>query len=176
MAMNFLLQNAKYLDHNFGLAPRKNLLGKQTKIIVAEDNIPSNFTHLGQYAFTSRNQIFEKKMNWKDKDKQPHQDNKVEELKDPAVYFTITIVNDLQPGYMINGIRMEGEMHGGGKLQVRDLQSHKSKSMFALYHVYMDTPFHIIKKTLNDILCEAAKMLLLQRMLPNDKPVQPILL
>jgi hypothetical protein len=53
-------------------------------------------------------------------------------------------------------------MHGGGKLQVKNLQSHESKSMFALYCVYMDMPLHIIKKTLNDILREASKMLLLQ--------------
>jgi hypothetical protein len=35
MAIKLLLQNAKYLDHNFGLALLNNLLGKQTKIIVA---------------------------------------------------------------------------------------------------------------------------------------------
>ena len=60
----------------------------------------------------------------------------------------------------------------------KDFQSHESKLMIALYYVYTDTPFHIIniKKTLNDILRGAAKMLFLQRMLPNNKPVQPILL
>jgi hypothetical protein len=76
---------------------------------------------------------------------------------------------------MINNIRMEWEMHRGGKLQVKDLKSHESKSIFSLYYVYMDTPFHIIKKTLNDILHEVAKMLFLQRMLPNDEPFQPTL-
>jgi hypothetical protein len=37
-----LLQNAKFLDQNFVLAPLKNLPSKQTKIIIAGDNIPSN--------------------------------------------------------------------------------------------------------------------------------------
>ncbi len=70
------------------------------------DDVPSNFTHLGQYAFASENQIFEKKKNWKEKDKQPHWDNGSEELKDPVMYFTIAIATDLQPGYMINSIKM----------------------------------------------------------------------
>ncbi len=45
LAIKLLLQNAKILDQNFGLTPLKNLLGKQTKIIIAEEDIPSNFTH-----------------------------------------------------------------------------------------------------------------------------------
>jgi hypothetical protein len=67
LAIKSLLQNAKFLDQNFGLAPLKNLPNKQTKIIIAEDDIPSNFTHMGQYAFTSGNPIFKKKKNWKEK-------------------------------------------------------------------------------------------------------------
>jgi hypothetical protein len=50
------LQNAKFLDQNFGHAPLKNLPGKQTKVIIEDDNFPSNFTqppgsiciHLGE--------------------------------------------------------------------------------------------------------------------------------
>jgi hypothetical protein len=64
-------------------------------------------------------------------------------------------------------------MHGGDKLQVKDLQSHDSKVVFALYYVYTGTPFHIIKKTLEAILCEAAVMLLLQEMAPNEEYYQP---
>jgi hypothetical protein len=45
LAIKLLLQNSKILDQNFGLAPLKNLPGKQTKIIIAEEDIPSNFTH-----------------------------------------------------------------------------------------------------------------------------------
>jgi hypothetical protein len=73
MAIKLLLKNAKYLDPQFGLPPLKSIPRKQSKIIFSEDDIPSNFTHLGQYAFTSGNRIFEKKKNWKDnKGKQPH--------------------------------------------------------------------------------------------------------
>ena len=61
MAIKLILKNAKYLDPNFGLAPLKNLPGGQKKIIMAEDDVPTNFTHLGQYAFTSGNRVFEKK-------------------------------------------------------------------------------------------------------------------
>jgi hypothetical protein len=122
MAIKLLLRNATYLDPHFGLVPLKNLPGKQSKIIVSEDNVPSNFPHLGQYAFTSGNQIFKKKKNWKDKDKQPHHDNGAEEqLKDPTVYFTIAITTDLFPCTLIDGIRTKWETHGGGKLQVKDL-------------------------------------------------------
>jgi hypothetical protein len=106
VAIKLILKNGKYLDHNFGLVPLKNLLGKQTKVIVAKDNVPTNFTHLGQYAFTSGNRIFEKKKDWK-KDKQPHQDNEAEDLKDPVVYFTIGIATDIAPKAFIDGIRTE---------------------------------------------------------------------
>jgi hypothetical protein len=61
VAIKLILKNAKYLDPNFGLAPLKNLPGGQKKISMAEDDVPTNFTHLGQYAFTLGNKVFEKK-------------------------------------------------------------------------------------------------------------------
>ncbi len=64
-------------------------------------------------------------------------------------------------------------MYGGGKLQVKDLQSHDSKVMFALYYVYKGTPFHIIKKTLKDILREAEELLLFQTMTPDKEYNEP---
>jgi hypothetical protein len=173
MSIKLLLTNARYLNQHLDLVPLKSLPGNQTKIIVAEDNIPSNFTHLGQYAFTSGNHIFKKKMNWKVKDKQPHQDNDTADLKDPIVYFTVAIATNLPPCTLIDGIRMEWETHGSGKLQIKELQSHKSKVMFVLYLVYRDTSFHIFKKTLEDILCKAAEMLSLQTMLPDAESTPP---
>jgi hypothetical protein len=47
--------------------------------------------------------------------------------------------------------------------------------MFALYFVYKDMPFHIVKRTLKDILCQPTEMLLFQRMLPNNKSILPTL-
>jgi hypothetical protein len=44
LEIKLLLLNVKFLDQNFSLTPLKNLPGKQTKIIIAEDNIPSNIT------------------------------------------------------------------------------------------------------------------------------------
>jgi hypothetical protein len=65
---------------------------------MAEEDVPSNFNHLGQYAFTSGNRIFEKKKNWKkDKEEQAHCDNTTEDFNDPTVYFTIAIATNLQP-------------------------------------------------------------------------------
>ncbi len=130
--------------------------------------MPSNFTHLGHYAFISGKQIFDKKKNWKDNNKQPHRDNVAEVLKDPVVYFTIAITTDLAPRVLIDGIMTEWETYSGGKLQVMDLQSHESKMMFVLYFVYRDTPFYIIKKTMGDILCEAKEIMFWQQMLPED--------
>ena len=171
MAIKLLLRNAKYLDPCFGLAPLRNISGKQDKIIRKEDDIPTNFTHLGQYAFTSGNRIFEKKKSWRDnKDKQPHRDKTPEDLQDPTVYFTIAIATDMAPRSLLDGIRTEWETHGGGKLQVKELQSHESKVMFALYFVSKNTPFYIIKKTLDDILQEASEMLYLQRM-PTEEAI-----
>ncbi len=107
-AIKLLLQNAKFLDPNFGLAPLKNTTSKPVRIIMIEDNVPSIFTHLGQYAFTSGNKIFEKKKNWKrDKEKKPHRNNAAKEFNDPIVYFTIAIATNLQPRVIIYGIRME---------------------------------------------------------------------
>jgi hypothetical protein len=48
-AIKLLLKNEKYLDSNFGLTPLKNVEGTKPKIILTEDNVPLNFTHLGQY-------------------------------------------------------------------------------------------------------------------------------
>ncbi len=48
--------------------------------------------------------------------------------------------------------------------------------MFMLYFVFKDMPFHIVKKTLKDILREAVEMLSFQRMLSDDKSVPPTLL
>jgi hypothetical protein len=45
--------------------------------------------------------------------------------------------------------------------------------MFALYHVYKDTPFHIIKKTLEDILREAAELLIFQTMALDKEYKEP---
>ena len=47
--------------------------------------------------------------------------------------------------------------------------------MFVLYYVYKDTPSHIIKKTLEDILRESADLLLFQKMAPNKEYNQPTL-
>ena len=172
VAIKLILKNAKYLDPNFGLAPLKNLPGGQKKIIMAEDDVPTNFTHLGQYAFTSGNRVFEKKKDWK-KEKKLHRDKEAEDLKDPVVYFTIAIAMDIAPRALIDGIRMEWETHGGGKFQVKDLQSHDSKSMFALYFVFKDTPFNIIKKTLEHILNEAA-WIIHARTMADDNTSAPI--
>ncbi len=69
MAIRLVVQNAKYIESHFGLAPLKSNPSKPSKIIMAEADVPYNFTHIGQYAFTSGNRIFEKKKNWKkDKD------------------------------------------------------------------------------------------------------------
>jgi hypothetical protein len=114
-AIKLLLQNAKFLDPNFGLPPLKYTTGKPVRIITIEDNIPSNFTHLGQYAFITRNRIFEKKKNWRrDKENKLHRGDAATEFNDTVEYFNIAIATDLQPQVIIDGIRMEWEMHGGG--------------------------------------------------------------
>ena len=59
---------------------------------------------------------------------------------------------------------------------MKDLQSHDIKVMFSLYHVYIDTSFRIIKKTLEVILRETADILLFWEMAPNDEYNQPTLL
>jgi hypothetical protein len=65
-AIKLLLTNGKILDSHFALAPLKpDTPTKKTKLILTKDDVPINFTHLGQYAFTSGNRIFEKKKDWK---------------------------------------------------------------------------------------------------------------
>jgi hypothetical protein len=60
-AIKLVLQNAKFLDPNFGLAPLKNTTGKPIRIITTKDDVPSNFTHLGQYTFTSGNRFLRRR-------------------------------------------------------------------------------------------------------------------
>jgi len=135
--------------------------------------VPVNFTHLGQYAYTSRNRIFEKKKDWKgDKSskKVGHRDNAAKEdiFHDPIVYFTLAIATDIQPRNLINGIRTEWEANGGGKLQVKDLQSQESKVVLALYYVFTGTPYSIILKTINSILRDATSIREHERMAQED--------
>jgi len=142
-AIKYLLTNGQILDPNFARAPLKhNKATTKPKLITTIDDVPVNFTHLGKYAFTSGNRIFEKKKDWKgenDRHSKPkkadHRDNTPtpETFKDPVVYFTVAIATDIPPRTLINGIRMEWEANGGGKLQVKDLQSQESKVVMALY-------------------------------------------
>jgi hypothetical protein len=105
-AIKLLLSNGKILDPNFALAPlkRDTAMKKPPKLITAEDDVPINFTHLGQYIYTSGNRIFEKKKDWKGNNsskKADHGDNdnttKEDIFHDPVVYFTIAITTDAPP-------------------------------------------------------------------------------
>ena len=49
-------------------------------------------------------------------------------------------------------------MHGGGKLMVKDLQSHESRVVFVLYFMCTGTPHKYILRTLCSILQEAAEL------------------
>jgi hypothetical protein len=61
-AIKLLLTNGKIMDTNFALAPLKhNTTTKKPKLILAADDVPVNFTHLRQYAYTLGNCIFKKK-------------------------------------------------------------------------------------------------------------------
>jgi len=61
-AIKLLLTNGQILDPTFALAPLKhNEATTKPKLITAIDDVPINFSHLGQYAFMFGNRIFEKK-------------------------------------------------------------------------------------------------------------------
>ena len=176
-AIKLLITNGQILDPMFALAPlKRDDLAKNPKLITAVDDVPVNFTHLGQYAFTSGNRIFEKKKDWKGANdhskpkKAGHRDSEPqpETYKDPVVYFTIAISTDIPPHSLINGIRTEWEANGGGKLQVKDLQAQESKVVMALYFVYTGTPYHIILKTLKNILRDATNIKERERMMIED--------
>ncbi len=86
------------------------------------------------------------------------------------MYFTVAIPTNIPPQTLINGIQTEWEANGGGKLQVKDLQSQESKVVMSLYFVYTGTPYHIILKTLNSILLDATSIKEHERMnLKGDK-------
>jgi len=69
---------------------------------------------------------------------------------------------------LINGIGTEWEAKGGGKLQVKDLQSQESKVVLALYYVFTGTPYSIILKTINSILRDATSIQEHERMAQKD--------
>jgi hypothetical protein len=173
VAIKLLLTNGKILDSHFALAPLKpDTPTKKTKLISTEDDVPINFTHLGQYAFTSGNRIFEKKKDWKQDNntKKDHQDNKSREsaFKDPVVYFTFVIATDIEPRALVHGIKTEWEANGGGKLAINDLQSQESKVVLALYYVFTGTPYNIILTTIGSILEEATSIKEHERMSLED--------
>jgi hypothetical protein len=102
--IKLLLSNGQILDPNFLLAPLKHdEATKKPKLITAVDDVPVNFMHLGQYAFTSGNRIFEKRKDWKGEynpsKKAQHRDNATKEeiFRDPMVYFTFAIATDTPP-------------------------------------------------------------------------------
>ncbi len=90
------------------------------------------------------------------------------------VYFTFAFATNLNPRNLIDWIRNKWEMHGRGKLMVKDLQSHKSKVAFVLYFVFTGTPHKFILRTLRSILQEAADMHLEGTMTAEDGEEQPI--
>ena len=107
-AIKLLLTNGQILDPTFALAPLKhNKATTKPKLITAIDDIPINFSHLGQYAFMFRNRIFEKKKkDWKGENdryskskKADHRDNapQPETFKDLVVYFTVAIATNIPP-------------------------------------------------------------------------------
>ncbi len=111
VAIKLLLSNGQILDPNFALALLKHdAATKKPKLITAVDDVPVNFTHLGQYAYTSGNRIFEKKKDWKGENtsskKSNHRDNATKEdtFRDPIIYFTIAIATNIPPRNLINGI------------------------------------------------------------------------
>ncbi len=86
----------------------------------------------------------------------PHRDDDAAENKNtkeyPNVYFTFAFATYLNPRNLIDGIRNKWEMNGGGKLMVKDLQSHESKVAFVLYFVCTGTPHKYILRNLCSIL------------------------
>ena len=106
-AIKLLLTNRQILDPTFALAPLKhNEAMTKPKLITAIDDVPVNFTHLGQYAFTSGNRFLEKKKDWKGENdryskskKADHRDNapQPETFKDLVVYFTVAIATNIPP-------------------------------------------------------------------------------
>ncbi len=96
-------------------------------------------------------------------------------LKDPVVYFTFAIATNVLPRTLINGIKTEWETHGGGKLQVKDLQSQESKVVLALYYVYTGTPYNIILTTIQMILRDVIHTHEHEQMnLENDTTYNPL--
>ncbi len=88
--------------------------------------------------------------------------------------FTIAIVTDVPPCSLINGIRIKWEENGGGKLQVKDLQSQESKVVLTLHNVFTGTHYSIILKTLESILRDATSIQEHKRMaLEDDKKYSP---
>ena len=95
-----------HINRPRGNGASSNKAMTKPKLITAIDDIPVNFMHLGQYAFTSRNRIFEKNKDWKGENdryskskKADHRDNapQPETFKDPVVYFTVAIATDIPP-------------------------------------------------------------------------------
>ena len=67
-AIKLLLTNGQILEPNFALASLKhNEATTKPKLITTIDDIPVNFTHLGQHAFTSGNRILEKRKTGKER-------------------------------------------------------------------------------------------------------------
>jgi hypothetical protein len=114
-------------------------------------------TKLGTHIKISSNgNAFSKKKVWDNQDqarKSPKP--KKEEFRDPTVYFSMIISTEVRPQELIDRVKHEWAHSGGNWLQIKDLQTIKSKTVVTFFCVSTMTPKAVLLAKLRTILLQA---------------------
>ena len=148
-ALKMLLQNGRKVDPTFVIEPVVE--GKGGRIDNPED-IPINFTDLSVNVKVSGGaKAFEMKTPWrKDGDTRDE-----EELQDPEVYFAIAFSSDEKPEDVVDRISCEWGRLNGKKMWLKAINSFKTETPVAIYHMLNSAHHFTIIAELKGILEEA---------------------
>jgi hypothetical protein len=156
-ALMAFLANAQMVDPKFVINPLDP--NSKEKNISSKGEILTNLTKLGAHVKISGNgNVFSKQKVWnkeESSDRGTRKSNKKEEFKDPTIYFSMIVSSEVAPKDLIERTTHEWARMNGMRLQVKELQFVKSKTVVTFYKVSKLTPKNVLLAELKKILLMA---------------------
>jgi hypothetical protein len=149
--MSFV-SNVQMVDHKFAIDPINEQ--SKEKNITSKGEISSNMTKLGLHIkISGYGNVFTKKKVWTNQDtERKSRKNKKEEFHNPMVYFSMVISLEVQLQEILDRASHEWMRLNGTCLQIKELQSDKSKTVVTFFKVSTLTPKAILLAELKKIL------------------------
>jgi hypothetical protein len=128
-ALMAFISNAQMFDPKFVINPLNTASKEKSTSSKAE--VSPNMTKLGTHIKISGNgNAFNKKKVWDNQDQsQKSHKPKKEEFRDPTVYFSMIVLTEVRPQELLDPVTHEWARTGGSRLQIKDLQTIKSKRL-----------------------------------------------